>query len=81
MTFKPGKTYYTRSICDHNCIFEVTVSKRTAKTITTSEDKRLKVYTNEDGIEYVKPHGSYSMCAIIRADADVRPLTDWELAQ
>ena len=77
--FQSQKTYYTRSTCDHNCIFEVTVAKRTAQTITTSEGKRLKIGTYE-GVEFVKPHGSYSMAAIIRAEDDVRPLKDWEEA-
>jgi hypothetical protein len=32
--FEIGKTYYTRSICDNNLIHKVTVTKRTAKTVT-----------------------------------------------
>jgi len=32
--FEEGKTYQTRSIGDNNCIFEITVIKRTAKTVT-----------------------------------------------
>ncbi len=80
-TFKTGKTYYTRSICDHNCIFNVTVAKRTAKTITTSEGKRLKIHTYNDVIraEHVKPHGSYSMAAIIDATNDKILKPDWEI--
>lgn len=65
--FESGKTYTTRSICDHNCIFSITVAKRTAKTITTTEGKtlRLSVYNDQ---ETVKPEGSYSMAPIIRAN-------------
>ena len=51
--FTPGKTYWTRSICDYDCIFKITIAKRTAKFVTTTEGK---------------PHGNYSMCAIIGAD-------------
>ena len=51
--FAPGKTYWTRSICDSDCIFKITIAKRTAKFVTTTEGKRL---------------GNYSMCAIIGAD-------------
>lgn len=67
MIFVTGRTYSTRSICDHNCIFSITVAKRTAKTITTTEGKTLRIAIY-NGNEQVKPHGSYSMCAIIGAD-------------
>jgi hypothetical protein len=76
-TFEIGSTYCTRSICDHNSIIRVTVAKRTAKTITTSTGKvlRISVY---DGEEQVKPHGSYSMAPIVGAK-DTKPLkADWE---
>lgn len=65
-TFEPGKTYTARSICDHNCVISVTVSKRTAKTITTKTGKTLRVAVY-DGAEFVKPWGSYSMAPIVRA--------------
>lgn len=67
MKFETGKTYSTRSICDHNCIFSITVISRTAKTIKTKCSKTLRV-KEYDGNEQVKPFGSYSMCAIIGAD-------------
>ncbi len=71
--FKIGQTYYQRSICDHNCIFQFTILDRTNKTITTEvHGKRVKrglsLY-NE--IEQFAPFGRYSMAAIIGAD---RPL-------
>ena len=66
-TFQAGRTYSTRSICDHNCIFSITVAKRTAKTIVTTEGKTLRIAL-WNGVESVKPHGNYSMAAIIRAD-------------
>lgn len=69
--FETGKTYSTRSICDHNCIFTVQVLGRTAKTIKALVDgrniKTLRV-SEYNGNEQVKPHGSYSMAAIVGAD-------------
>ena len=65
--FQTGKTYATRSICDHNCIIRVTVAKRTAKTITTGEGKTLRI-SAYGGAERVKPWGSYSMAPIVTAD-------------
>jgi len=65
--FEPGKTYWTRSIGDADCIFRITVASRTAKTIKTSTGKTLRI-TPYDGRETVKPHGSYSMCPVIGAD-------------
>jgi hypothetical protein len=64
--FAIGQTYSTRSICDHNCIFSITIVARTAKTIKTACGKTLRpsIY---DGAEQVKPFGNYSMCAIISA--------------
>lgn len=67
--FKAGSTYQTRSICDADCIISVTVSKRTAKTITTSvmgQTKTLRIGVR-DGVEYVKPWGSYSMAPTVTA--------------
>ena len=71
--FKVGQTYSGRSICDHNCIFSITVLSRTPKTIKVrrhdypSEVKTLRPYIYDD-VEQVKPYGSYSMCTIISAD-------------
>jgi|TARA_R110000782_G_scaffold30776_4_gene76377 hypothetical protein len=67
-TFEAGKTYWTRSVCDSDCIFKISVERRTAKTLITTQGKRLKVYAGYDGAEYVMPHGRYSMAAIISAD-------------
>lgn len=65
-TFQPGKTYSTRSACDHDCIFSVTIASRTARTVTTSDGKTFRpgIY---NGAEFIKPMGSYSMAPIIRA--------------
>lgn len=66
IAFKVGSTYTTRSACDHECIFSLTVASRTAKTIKTTEGKTLRI-AEYDGAEFVKPYGSYSMAPIIRA--------------
>ncbi len=65
-TFEPGKTYSTRSACDYNCIFSITVKSRTAKTLTTTKGQLLRI-SQFDGEETVKPQGSYSMAPIIHA--------------
>lgn len=65
--FETGKTYFTRSVCDADCVITITVAKRTAKTLTTTEGKRLGIST-WDGVERVKPWGSYSMSPTIPAD-------------
>lgn len=67
--FEIGKKYTTRSICDHNCIFEIEVIGRTEKTIKAMFDGKVKTYRPyifEDA-ECIKPCGNYSMCPIIRA--------------
>ena len=64
--FEVGKTYTTRSFCDYECIIAVTIAKRTAKTVTTTEGKTFRPYLYED-IEVLRPWGSYSMSPIIRA--------------
>ena len=66
--FEVGKTYYTASICDSNCIIAITVASRTKCFITTTEGQRLKVsdkYT--PGEEHCSPWGSYSMSPTIGA--------------
>jgi len=67
MKFEPGKTYSTRSICDSGCIVSVRVAARTAKFLTTDKGKRLGI-SSYNGIEQVKPWGSYSMAPIVGAD-------------
>ncbi len=69
-TFEIGRSYKTRSICDSNCWFSLTVVGRTAKTIKANvggkmKTLRLSVYA---GAEFVKPYGSYSMAPIINAE-------------
>ena len=77
-TFQVGQQYQGRSIGDHNCITSLTVAKRTAKTITTTKGKTLRVSISYRGDEeQVWPDGHYSMAQIIGSD-DVKTLTtDW----
>ena len=64
--FEAGKTYRTRSICDHNTVFEYTIERRTAKNIWI-DGKKVKVHEH-DGREIAYPEGRYSMAPVIRAD-------------
>lgn len=68
--FIVGQSYATRSACDHDCIFAYEILGRTAKTVTIQvSDKIVKRGISVWGdVEQFKPHGSYSMCAIISAD-------------
>ena len=80
MKFEVGKTYSTRSIGDHNCIITITIAKRTAKTVTTTNGKTFRPY-EYNGVEQIKPWGNYSMSPIVGAD-DVKVLRrDWDVAQ
>ena len=80
--FEIGKTYSTRSICDHNCIFSITVLSRTASFITVAnrnEVNRLKVSTAHNGTEeQVFPNGRHSMAACIGATDTKELKRDWE---
>ena len=70
MQFQSGKTYSTRSICDHETIISVTSEKRTAKTVTAKvrgDQKTFRIAMYE-GVEYIKPWGSYSMAPMIFAN-------------
>lgn len=69
--FQVGESYGARSICDHDCIFVIRVVSRTHKTIQViqyGKQKMLRVAIGRDGVEQVKPFGTYSMCAVIEAD-------------
>jgi hypothetical protein len=71
--FVVGKTYTTRSICDYDTIYRFEIVARTAKQMTIREHGEIKkrgIFVR-DGVEYCKPHGTYSMCAIISADREV----------
>lgn len=68
--FQKGKTYQTRSIGDYDCIHAFKILSRTAKTVTTEVhgEKVKRGLQVRDGVEQFKPFGTYSMCAVIRAD-------------
>ena len=69
--FEIGKTYYCRSVCDYDCIWEFEVAKRTAQTITTACGKTLrfnKTLSEYNQAETVFPQGRYSMAPILTAD-------------
>lgn len=74
--FEVGKTYYTRSACDYDCIFSFTVTKRTAKTVTFTDkigkQYRRKIYDSSFGEkeEIIFPYGSYSMSPCVGATDD-----------
>jgi len=74
-TFKTGDKLATSSICNSDCIFEAEVIKRTKCTVTIKQygydDKRCNVQIDDEGNEFIYPHGVYSMCAIFRANRDV----------
>ena len=71
-TFSVGSEYACRSICDHDCIFRFTVTKRTAKSVWLKSahrpEQRRTIRTDADGTEWCEPHGRYSMSPSLRAD-------------
>lgn len=70
VAFEVGTEYYDRSSCDYDCIFRVTVTKRTDKSVWFmyhGEEKRAKIHV-WSGVESFKPFGSYSMAAVMSAD-------------
>ena len=69
--FEIGKKYATRSICDYDCIFDLTVISRTEKTIQANVGgfgvKTLRINTKWTENESVYPFGKYSMSPSIEA--------------
>ena len=73
--FEINKTYSTRSICDHDCIIEMTILERTAKTIKVKiknerEIKTLRISKRDSEYfkaETVSPWGKFSMSPMITA--------------
>ena len=74
--FTANTAYSTRSVCDYNCVFNFFVVKRTAKTVTLSNDERTDMDAKGktfrirewEGVEQFKPFGSYSMAPIVTAE-------------
>lgn len=71
--FEVGRIYYTRSICDHNCIWRVKIVGRTEKTIKWIMLDHCKKVVKiakpfiYDGKEHFFPLGRYSMAPVISA--------------
>lgn len=70
--FEVGKTYWARSICNHDCIYRFTIKARTEKSVTVDVNGKtarrgVKVCTYSNA-ETFKPFGNYSMAAVIGAD-------------
>ena len=73
--FAAGRTYRTRSACDHNCIYGFVVVRRSAASVWVraegeTEVKRRKI-TIYRGVETIMPHGRHSMAPVISADRPV----------
>ncbi|CAK0746120.1 hypothetical protein CCP4SC76_1690006 [Gammaproteobacteria bacterium] len=69
--FKIGKSYATRittvrSTRDFDCIFRITVAKRTVRSITTTQGKVLRILVVRS-VEQVNPVGLYSKAPVITA--------------
>jgi hypothetical protein len=70
-SFSKNQSYLSRFISDSDSTIVWTVDKRTAKTVTISapgyaaRNCRVKVW---DGVEQVKPLGSYSFALVLSAD-------------
>lgn len=64
--FEVGKTYYTRSMCDNDCVWGHSIKSRTAKTVTLGNGKKFRVKVWND-VEYIMPLGSYSMAPRLTA--------------
>lgn len=74
-TFEIGKTYETRSACNHECVFKFTIAARTAATVTAVDDhgefKKYRIskkYSTYRDAETFLPFGEYSMCPMISAE-------------
>jgi len=72
--FLVGKTYFCRSLCDYDCIFNFEVIARTGKTLTLKDGqsiiKRKILEDCYDTVEACRPYGSYSMAPYLRADKE-----------
>lgn len=72
IAFEPGKSYFMRSVCDHECIWTYNVVARTARFVTLV-DQRSKEHVRAgvrvwEGVEQCMPLGSYSMAPRLCAD-------------
>ncbi len=69
--FTVGKEYNCSSVCDHNCWWYFTITKRTDKSVWIKDNenqivrKKIDVYMDE---ETIYPLGKYSMAPILGAN-------------
>ena len=73
-TFEIGKEYYSRSICNHDFVFTIKITGRTAKTVSyeyMGDSRRSKIRVDDSG-EYIQPD-RYSMAPVFRAEREVQP--------
>ena len=74
-SFNVGCTYYTRSACDHDCVYSYIVVKRTAKSVwllvkggsALTFRRSISVYQSA---EHCYPEGRYSMCPVLSAERE-----------
>jgi hypothetical protein len=73
MKFETGKTYYARSIGDHDCVHKFEILRRTDKSVWVEVHGKVvrRVIERYRDNETFSPFGKYSMAAVISAD---RPL-------
>lgn len=68
--FEANNTYTGRFICNSDSTVDITIIKRTAKTIVAivedEGEKRLRIQEH-DGVEFVRPLGNYSMAPRVYA--------------
>ena len=74
--FEVGRVYSMRSPGDHECVWSYLVIRRTAKTVTLSDEKgkvstcRISRFSSYNDVETVHPLGVYSLCPSLSADHD-----------
>jgi len=73
--FEVGKTYQNRRTGDHNLIVSIKVLSRTEKTIRAETDEGVKTLriSHHNGVEQVKPEGSFSKAPIVSANSQADP--------
>lgn len=74
--FKVGKSYLSHIPNPHishnlDCIFQITVIKRTTRSITTNQGKFLTISV-ERAVEQVQPVGSYPKAPIVSSANELR---------
>lgn len=71
--FETGKTYYARSVGDHDCIYKFEILKRTEKSVWVRVHGEIvrRAIEVHGSAEAFYPHGKYSMAAVISADRPV----------